>query len=71
MSSEKKCPRCGNAVPCSHDKNCFCMKYKVSPEMLAFFAETYSGCLCEDCLKDFIKDGLSIEKFIQRSSTKD
>lgn len=66
MSTEKKCPRCGNAVPCSHDKNCFCMKYKMTPELLEHFAKTYAGCLCEECLKDFLKEGVSAANYVQR-----
>ncbi len=44
------CPRCGKAFVCSHNKDCFCTKYYLSPESKKDIQSQWTECLCEDCL---------------------
>ncbi|MDO5760608.1 MAG: 5'/3'-nucleotidase SurE [Bacteroidota bacterium] len=52
---KKICPKCGKEFECRHNKDCFCMRYRVSKENLAEMKKQYNNCLCEDCLTFYAK----------------
>ncbi len=47
------CPRCGKVFECKHNKDCFCMKYYLTPEAKKDIQSKWTECLCEDCLSLF------------------
>jgi hypothetical protein len=49
----KDCPRCGTQFHCKVDdlKNCDCVAVKVSMPILKTLKNSYSDCLCPDCLR--------------------
>ncbi len=49
----KTCPRCGRRFECLHATGCWCFEYEISPEKLEELKNTYSNCLCPDCLPEF------------------
>ncbi len=50
---EVVCPRCGKVFECKHNKDCFCMKYYLTPEAKKDIQSKWTKCLCEDCLSLF------------------
>jgi hypothetical protein len=50
---EVVCPRCGKVFECKHNKDCFCMKYYLTPEAKKDIQSKWTECLCEDCLSLF------------------
>jgi hypothetical protein len=50
---EVVCPRCGKMFECKHNKDCFCMKYYLTPEAKKDIQSKWTECLCEDCLSLF------------------
>lgn len=50
---EVVCPRCGKVFECKHNKDCFCMKYYLTPEAKKDIQSRWTECLCEDCLSLF------------------
>ena len=42
------CPKCGR-----HSAECFCTKYRLTPEGSAKLRSLYNDCLCEDCLRGY------------------
>jgi hypothetical protein len=49
----KNCSKCGKSFECLHNAECWCMDYKISPANMKLVQETYSDCLCPDCLKEY------------------
>ena len=49
----KKCPKCGKEFTCSHDENCWCTRYEISPENGQIMRQQFDDCLCEDCMKEY------------------
>lgn len=47
------CPKCGTEFTCNPAEDCWCVKLSISKENLEFLKNTYSGCLCPECLKEF------------------
>ena len=49
---EKKCPRCNVSFECKPGNigQCQCYGIALSSEEKVFIAETYSDCLCAQCL---------------------
>ena len=50
---EVVCPRCGKVFECKHNKDCFCMKYYLTPEAKKDIQSKWTECLCEECLSLF------------------
>jgi hypothetical protein len=55
IHEQKKCPKCGNGFLCSASVRCWCFEYELPPQTLEKLQETWSSCLCPDCLKAFAK----------------
>ncbi len=53
--TEKTCPKCGTGFRCYNKgvQSCWCENYTLFPETLKYLQQTYSNCLCEDCLGIF------------------
>lgn len=51
---KKICPNCEKEFICLNSKDCFCAKYKISEENLKLIENNFKGCLCENCLKEFV-----------------
>jgi len=49
----KNCSKCGKTFECLHTADCWCMEYDISPENLKLLQETFSDCLCPDCLEGY------------------
>lgn len=55
----KRCPRCGTDFSCKVDdlKNCDCVAIKVALPVLKRLKNTYSDCLCPNCLQTLAESG--------------
>jgi hypothetical protein len=49
---QKTCRRCGARFEC-RGKDCWCHTIRLSAETLIRLEQTYSNCLCPDCLNNF------------------
>jgi len=49
----KKCQKCGASFSCEGDKDCWCEKVEINRKEMIEIMETYTDCLCPDCLKQF------------------
>ena len=47
------CPKCGREFVCRHSAECFCTKYRLTPEVSAKLRSLYNDCLCEDRLRGY------------------
>lgn len=48
------CPRCKKNMICYGDTTCWCGSLNVLPATQTWMSEKYSGCLCEECLGEFM-----------------
>jgi hypothetical protein len=51
--NNKICPACGKPFTCSGNDDCWCEKVRISKKELLRIMNTYSDCLCPDCLKKY------------------
>lgn len=49
---EKICPRCGKTFECLHSSKCWCVNIHISDKVKAKLKESYSDCLCKECLEE-------------------
>ena len=49
----KRCPKCGSEFECLHTAECWCMDYQISPQNLELIKQTFSDCLCPECLAGY------------------
>lgn len=57
----KECPRCGLLFDCycqSEYKQCWCLDYKLSAEQLDHLKNRFQNCLCPNCIKEFLENGI-------------
>ncbi len=52
----KKCPSCGKFFTCQGDDDCWCEKVRINSPELKIIMNTYTDCLCQECLKKFEKE---------------
>ncbi|MBA2582601.1 MAG: cysteine-rich CWC family protein [Bacteroidetes bacterium] len=53
-SAIKKCSKCAKNFECKNKAGgCWCESFSMDKQMLNYLANTYSNCLCPDCLKQF------------------
>lgn len=50
QSFVSKCPRCGKALICYKDDNCWCHDLRVHPKTRESIKQEFQGCLCKECL---------------------
>lgn len=55
--TNKTCPKCGAGFKCYNMgiESCWCEAYYVAPEKLEEMRNQWDGCLCEDCLTEFVQ----------------
>ena len=51
----KTCPKCNKKFECQHSANCWCSKYSIPDNVSVYLKDNFTGCLCEDCLKQVIE----------------
>lgn len=51
----KVCPRCNKEFYCSATTKCQCSKLELTNEQKAIIKETYTDCICYDCLVHYSK----------------
>jgi hypothetical protein len=51
---KKICENCGKEFICSHDQNCWCVRYKVSAKLSEYLKTNFKDCLCSECLENHI-----------------
>ncbi len=61
-TKNKTCPSCKKEFTCSHNKDCWCMKYTISENNKAYLAMHYTDCLCENCLSKFADIPLDVQE---------
>lgn len=49
----KRCPACGRFFTCQGDDDCWCEKIRIPSASLKVILNTYTDCICQDCLKKF------------------
>lgn len=52
----KHCSQCGKAFTCTHNADCWCMEYTLSPENLDKIRKKFTDCLCPECLSQYAQD---------------
>jgi hypothetical protein len=53
----KKCSKCSTQFECGADVGkCWCMDFKLKPDVLNKLKEEFSNCLCPQCLKEYAND---------------
>jgi dihydroneopterin aldolase len=52
---KKRCGRCGGNMICYSDGSCWCNQVSVFPKTRELISQTYNGCLCENCLGDYVR----------------
>jgi ribosomal protein L34E len=52
----KKCPSCGKFFTCKGEEDCWCEKVRIHSAEMKMIMNTYSDCLCPECLKKFEKE---------------
>ncbi|MBP7184121.1 MAG: dihydroneopterin aldolase [Saprospiraceae bacterium] len=50
----KKCSKCGKQLICYKDENCWCKSLTIRQETLKSISTQYKGCLCENCLTQYV-----------------
>lgn len=51
----KLCSKCNRSFPCHSetDGRCWCMDYRISPNILTGLRDQFDNCLCPECLDDY------------------
>lgn len=52
----KRCQRCGAPFHCHEEKDCWCESARLHRRELVVMMESYSDCLCPDCLSAYETD---------------
>lgn len=49
----KICPECGKNFTCFGESDCWCEKLQIHKKDMLYIMQTYTDCLCPDCLGKF------------------
>lgn len=55
VDDDNVCPNCGLDSHCTKENGCWCMEYGITDQQFNRIAMYGGSCLCEDCLKEEIK----------------
>jgi len=51
--SIKICPKCGKSFNCEGDKDCWCESVQLHRAAVQEIMESFTDCICEECLKAY------------------
>jgi hypothetical protein len=49
----KKCPSCGKLFGCQGEEDCWCESMQIQKKNMLTIMNTYTDCICKDCLQKF------------------
>ena len=55
MENKVICPRCKQTFICQNSYKCWCVSIKIPDHIKEYISENYTGCICENCIKQLIQ----------------